>query len=62
MLTVLTIPLQFFNYVLAEITGGSLNRLTIDGITSFEYQGSHGCQKAPPVRTSNTFLRFLYNN
>ncbi|GIT21854.1 MAG: hypothetical protein CM1200mP40_15360 [Gammaproteobacteria bacterium] len=43
MLTVLTIPLQFFNYVLAEITGGSLNRLTIDGITSFDCQGRKGC-------------------
>ena len=43
MLTVLTIPLQFFNCVLAEITGGSLNRLTIDGITSFDCQGRKGC-------------------
>ena len=61
MLTVLTIPLQFFNYVLAEITGGSLNRLTIDGITSLYDQGANRrVGKFPLDRTPTRYkLRML---
>ena len=52
-------PPNFFGS-LDGITGGSLNRLTIDGITSLQLRVVIGCKEAPPVRTAyNSAVGFI---